>query len=111
MRWLGPRVGRTTGALPAEKQVAAALGFGESYDVPYGCRACQYGYKAVDAWGDAAVGRRSVFERLQKLTEPGVHLVLRIAQYFEYLLLQAPMVDPDAAAGQLRPVAHQVISL
>ncbi len=63
----------------------------------------------VEPQRETAVGRRPVLEGLQQEAELPLGLFRPDPEHREDLPLQLGLVDPDAAAPQLRPVVHQIV--
>ena len=73
--------------------------------------ASEHHYEAVDSTGDAAVRRCAELERLEHVPEPPARCLQVESDQLEDLLLHLSPMDPDAPAGHLLAVAHQVVLL
>ena len=92
-------------------QAAGGLHLGEGDHVPDALGLGDQHHQPVQAVGQAAVGRRAVFEGLHQEPEPGPGLLLGEAQGLEHLLLKLRGMDPDGAAADLVAVHDHIIGL
>src|SRR5690606_2374350 len=90
-------------------RVDAGLWRREGDDLADVLLAGQDGHQAVDAEGEAAVGRGAVAERRQEEAEAPLRLLLVDAEQVEDPLLQVGLVDPDRAGAELPAVEDEVI--
>ena len=90
-------------------QVHRLRRLGERDDVPDRLLAAQDGDDAVEPERDAAMRRRPVLERVEEEAEAQPGLLVRDLQQLEDQALQRLVVDPDAAAGDLAAVQHEVV--
>src|SRR3546814_8310324 len=93
---------RVDGGGRAGHGVDARLGLREGDDLADVLLAGEDGHQAVDAEGEAAVGRRAVAERLEEEPEAALGLLLVDAEQVEDPLLEGRLMDPDRAGAQLR---------
>src|SRR3990172_6124103 len=96
-------------ARSAGHRVRGALGLGEGHRLSDIVLLGKERHRAVDPRGEAAVGRRTVLERLQHMPEPALRLLRPDSKYAEHLLLHLPPVYTNAAAAQFPAAADQVI--
>ncbi len=95
----------------AAHEVGAALGFGEGDDVADVGDAAEDHDEAVEADGDAAVGRSAVLEGIQEEAELGFLGGFVDAQEGEDFLLDVDAVDTDGAAADFGAVDDDVVGL
>src|SRR5205085_11524817 len=93
----------------AGEGVGARLGLGEGDDLTDVVLAGQDGGQAVDAEGEAGVGRGAVAEGVEQEAEAGLSLFGADAEETEDALLQVGSVNTDASRSELPPVEHQVV--
>nr|GFD51983.1 hypothetical protein [Tanacetum cinerariifolium] len=67
--------------------------------------------QAVEAKGDAAVGRRAVLEGIKQEAKLRLRLLGREAEQREHARLHRPVVDADGAATHFYPVDNQVVGI
>ena len=92
-------------------QATGLLGFGEGDGVADRLLARQQHHHAIEAEGQAAVGRGPHVEGFHQETELAVGLLQGQADRFEHLALQGRIVDAQGAAAQFQAIEHQVIGL
>ena len=95
----------------AAHQVGRAGRLGERDHVPDGRFPGQDHDDAVEAEGDAAVGRSPVLEGLEEEAEALLRLLFGHREDLEDPGLQRRVVDAEAAAADLGPVQHDVVGL
>src|SRR5580704_11543995 len=66
---------------------------------------------AVDAQGDAAVGRRAIGQRVQEKSEAAAELLFAKAERAEQALLNVLAVDTDAAGAELVSIEDKIVAL
>ncbi len=89
--------------------VLALLVLGEGDDLPDGGATRHHGQEAVQAPGDAPVGRGPVGEGLQEEAELLLLLLLADPQKGEDPGLEQGVVDADGPPAHLHPIEHQVV--
>ena len=99
----------STGLGASNSGIHGALGLGEGDDVAYVVAVGEHHQQPVYAGGDATVRGRAVLQGVQQLAEALRYLLPGIAERAEHALLQLPVVYADAAAGELRAVANEVV--
>jgi len=95
----------------ANHGVGSTLGLGKGYHLPDVGLASQEHHQAIDARGDAAVGWRAEFKRLEHVAKLLFGIFDVKPDQLEHLFLDLTAVDPDAPATNLIIVADQVMLL
>src|SRR3954452_8592329 len=95
----------------AGEGVGARLGLGEGDDLADVLLAGEEGGEAVDAEGEAGVGRCAVAEGLEQEPELELGLLPPDAEQVEDARLDVGPVDPDAARTELPAVEGEVVGL
>jgi subtilase family serine protease len=86
-------------------------GFGEGDDLAQAGCAGQQHDDAVQAEGNAAVGRGAVFESFEEEAEAGAGLFVADAERLEDLMLHVFAMDADGAGAELEAVHCQVVAV
>src|SRR5208337_5394072 len=85
------------------------LRFRERNHVAQRVSAAKHHANPIDSKCYSAVGRRSVFERVEQKAEAIDRLFARQPQQFKYLQLQLAAMDTNRAAAELLAVEHHVV--
>ena len=81
-------------------QVDGFGGLGEGDDLAQTGRSGQQHDDAVEAEGDAAVGRRAVLQSVEEEAEAGASFLVADAKRLEYLLLHVLAMNTDGAGAE-----------
>jgi len=100
---------RVHGAGRAGHQLLAAIVFREGNDVANRVGSGDEHDEAVDAEGDAAVGRRAEAEGVQQMPEERLLVGLADPERGEHLPLQIGLVDSQAAAAEFESIEDDVV--
>src|SRR5438105_12433985 len=93
----------------AEHEVLMALRFRKGNHVTHVVGVREHHHQTVDPRRDPSVRWHTVLERVEQVTELRANPFLAEAEHLEDALLQASLVDADAAARDLHPVHHRVV--